>query len=150
MLERPWLGSTKCCGSTAASMGHGTRLRERKDCKQCRMYTVMPQSFQSFNIICVETILSSGDEQHEVLWLDGSYRGSWDPAMCCVQRKACKNVGCIGEATIFSIFQYYMYRDNSILRRRAARSAVARQQLPWVMGPGCVSAKPAKNVGCIR
>jgi len=85
-----------------------------------------------------------------VLWLDGSYRGSWDPAMCCVQRKACKNVGCIGEATIFSIFQYYMYRDNSILRRRAARSAVARQQLPWVMGPGCVSAKPAKNVGCIR
>jgi len=71
-------------------MGHGTRLRERKDCKQCRMYTVMPQSFQSFNIICVETILSSGDEQHEVLWLDGSYRGSWDPAMCCVQRKDCK------------------------------------------------------------
>ena len=50
----------------------------------------MPQSFQSFNLICIETILSSGDEQHEVLWLDGSYCGSWDPAMCCVQRKACK------------------------------------------------------------
>ena len=40
----------------------------------------MPQSFQSFNIICIETILSSGDEQHEVLWLHSSYRGSWDPA----------------------------------------------------------------------
>src|ERR1700723_1375533 len=72
---------TKGCGSTAASIGHGTRLRERKDCKQCRMYTVMPQSFQSFNIICIETVLSCGAEQHEVLWLDSSYHGSWDPAV---------------------------------------------------------------------
>ena len=103
----------------------------------------MPQSFQSFNIICIETILSSGDEQHEVLWLNCSYRRSWDPAMCCVSAKTAKNVGCIGDATIFSIFQYYMYRDNSILRRRAARSAVARQQLPWVMGPGLLCERKA-------
>ena len=85
----------------------------------------MPQSFQSFNIICIETILSSGDEQHEVLWLDGSYRGSWDPAMCCVQRKACKK--CRMYTVMpqsFNIIPACMYRDSSILRRRAARSAV--------------------------
>src|SRR6202030_1815586 len=76
--------STKCCGSTAATVGHGTRL-----CAVC-------------------------------------------------SAKTANNVGCIGDATIFSIFQYYMCRDNSILRRRAARSAVARRQLPWVMGPGYV------------
>src|ERR1700723_3960295 len=98
----------------------------------------MPQSFQSFNIICIETILSSGDEQHDVLCSTVATVGH-GPRLCAVcSAKPAKNVGCIGDATIFSIFQYYMCRDNSILRRRAARSAVARRPLPWVMGPGYV------------
>ena len=63
---------------------------------------------------------------------------AWVTGPGCVSAKTANNVGCIGDATIFSIFQYYMCRDNSILRRRAARSAVARRQLPWVMGPGYV------------
>ena len=35
----------------------------------------------------------AGAEQHEVLWLDSSYHGSWDPAA--VSAKTAKNVGCI-------------------------------------------------------
>src|SRR6202040_1931630 len=84
-------------------MGHGTRLRERKDCKQCRMYTVMPQSFQSFNIICIETILSSGDEQHEVLCSTVAAVGHGTRLCAVCSAKPAKNVGCIGDATIFSI-----------------------------------------------
>src|ERR1700719_221544 len=98
----------------------------------------MPQPFQSFNIICIETILSSGHEQHEVLCSTVATVGHGTRLCAVCSAKPAKNVGCIGDATTFSIFQYYMYRDNSILRRRAARSAVLHRQLPWVMGPGYV------------
>jgi len=70
--------------------------------------------------------------------LHSSYRRSWDPAMCCVQRKACKKCRMYWWCHNLFNLSIYMYRDNSILRRRAARSAVARRQLPWVMGPGYV------------
>src|SRR6202041_98477 len=63
----------------------------------------MPQSFQSFNIICIETILSSGDEQHEVLCSTVATVGHGTRLCAVCSAKPAKNVGCIGDATIFSI-----------------------------------------------
>jgi hypothetical protein len=100
-------------------MGHGTRLCERKACKKCRMYTVMPQSFQSFSIICIETVLSYGAEQHEVLCSTAATVGH-GTLLC--ERKACRK--CRMYTVMpqsFNIIPACMYRDSSILRRRAAR-----------------------------
>src|ERR1700727_1590567 len=103
----------------------------------------MPQSFQSFNIICIETILSSGDEQHDVLCSTVATVGHGTRLCAVCSAKPAKNVGCIGDATLFSIFQYYMYRDNSILRRRAARCAVLHSSYrrSWDPAMCCVQQK---------
>jgi hypothetical protein len=49
----------------------------------------MPQSFQSFNIICIETILSSGDDQHDVLCSTVATVGH-GTRLCAVCSKKCR------------------------------------------------------------
>ena len=116
------MSSMKCCGSTAATVGHGTRLCAVCSAKPAKNVgcigdaTIFSILFQ---LVCIETVLSSGAEQHEVLCSTVATVGYGTRLR---ERKACKK--CRMYTVMpqsFNIIPACMYRGSSILRRRAAR-----------------------------